>query len=238
MLTAISGYWMISKSKTLDSNYFKWFKNSLSIDCPYVFFYYDDSIYNMVKEIRDKLVSPTHYIRMNIDQFYTYKFYDNIQTDWVHCPSKELNIIWIQKLFLMQIVKNLNPFNSDYFIWIDAGICEYRDKTPPATIFPNRDKLLSLPTDKFVFTSSEFDFFIPNRPNDDYYHYIAGTSFLLHKNFIDFFVELFKTYLNEYLSKTDWRYTDQVIYTIIYKEHPELFHKIGHGFGKIVELLY
>lgn len=31
---------------------------------------------------------------------------------------------------------------------------------------------------------------------------------------------------------------DQIIYTLIYIDHPELFYKIGHGYGEITKLIY
>lgn len=237
MLTVVSGYWIIPTNKQTDFLYFEWFKNTLSINCPYVFFYSEEKVYDLVKNVRDKIESPTHYIKMSIQEFYTYKFYDTVQPEPTHCPSKELNLIWNQKLFLMQIAKNLNIFNSEYFIWIDSGLSIYRNNSPPSIEFPNKDKLLLLPKDKFVFTSSDCENFIANVIDNQYYHYISGT-FLLHKNFIDEFVEVFKNYLDIYLSKSDWIYTDQVIYTLIYKYRPDLFYKLGHGYGKIVELLY
>lgn len=236
MITAVSGFWITPKSKNDISKYLKWFENTLKINCPYIFFYSDDIIYNTVKQIRDSINYPTHFIKLNIEDFYVYKYKDTIKSDWIHCPSVELNLIWNQKVFLMQIAKNINIFNTDYFIWLDAGLCEYRETQPPINSFPDPNKLLSLPKDKFIFTSSEYDFFIPNVPNNHYYHYISGT-YLLHKDFIDTFVDIYKKYIDIYLSKNEWIYTEQVIYTIIYKEHPELFHKIGHGFGKIIQLL-
>ena len=45
-----------------------------------------------------------------------------------HCPSIELNLIWNEKIFFIEKAKNINPFNSEYFMWVDAGICTFRKK--------------------------------------------------------------------------------------------------------------
>lgn len=72
----------------------------------------------------------------------------------IHCPSVELNLIWNEKIFMIQKACKINPFNSEWFKWIDAGICTYRDNSPPNIPFPNVNKLNKLPIDKFIYSSS------------------------------------------------------------------------------------
>lgn len=231
-MTVVSGYWIINNK--YNNKYENWFKNTLNINCPYVFFGDTETI-NMVKKYRKNF--PTYYINCKIEEFYTYKYYDNIITDNYHCPSKELNLIWNEKVFLIQKAKNINPFNSSFFTWIDSGICIYRDKNPPTKMFPDNEKIKGLPYDKFIFTTSDSDTF----KKDDIgvsNHYISGTSFMTHLNFIDSFVDIYKKYLEIYLTRKDKVYTDQIILTLIYAENPDLFYKIGDGYGKLVEILY
>ncbi len=45
-----------------------------------------------------------------------------MKTDSTHCPSVELNLIWNEKIFMLQKAYKLNIYNSDYFMWIDVGI--------------------------------------------------------------------------------------------------------------------
>ena len=42
-------------------------------------------------------------------------------------------------MFMMQKGNEINPFNSDWFIWVDAGICNYRTNPPPIKKFPNNN---------------------------------------------------------------------------------------------------
>ena len=57
------------------------------------------------------------------------------------------------------------------------------------------------------------------------------------QNFIPIFVDVYKQYLEKLLNKNNiW--TEQVIYTHIYKEHPELFYKLCDGYGTISLYLY
>ena len=230
-LTAVSGYWIV-KNK-FDTEYLTWFNNTLKINCPYVFFG-DSQTIEIAKRYRGSL--PTSYIECNITEFYTYRFKDKMLTHPRHCPSSELNMVWNEKVFLIQKAAELNPFNSEFFAWIDAGICAYREQVPPSRVFPDLTKLHTLPKNRFIFTSSESHIYEPNKL-PTYYHYIAGTSYILNITVIKTIVDLYKEYL-EKLMNLDNIYTDQVILTHIFNDHPELFCRIGHGYGEIVKLLY
>jgi len=229
-LTCVSGYWKI-KNKHGD-NFNNWFHNTLQINCPYVFFADKETI-EMIKKYRGAL--PTHYIECKIEDFYTYQHRDKMITHPIHCPSIELNLIWNEKLFFIQKAAKLNPFSTTHFMWVDAGICTYRDNPPPKTPFPNLNKLNRLPKDKFIFTSCP-DY----NPSDNRYYfkmsYITGT-FILHHSIIDKFVGIYKHCLDTLVNKSIvW--TDQVILTHIYRDHKHLFYKLSEGWGTIIPLLY
>ena len=230
-LCCVSGYWIIKNKH--NNKYNNWFNNSLKINSPYIIFGNKQSI-ELIKTFRKNL--PTYYIELNIDDFYTTKYKDKMIVHPVHCPSIELNLIWNEKIFLIQKAKNINPFNSEYFLWIDAGICTYRDEKPPNSNFPDLDKLNLLPKDKFIYSSSN-NFNSNLIKNDNYYHCISGTSYLLHENIIDKFVEIYKIYLEKLINKNNiW--TDQVILSYIYKDNVDLFYKLGDTYGEIVKKLF
>jgi hypothetical protein len=230
-LTGVSGYWIVKNKH--DDKFIQWFHNSLKINCPYIFFGDKESL-DIIKHYRGAL--PTYYIEYNIDNFYTSQYKNRMAIDPRHSPSAELNMIWNEKVFLIKRALEINPFNSEYFAWIDAGICEYRNKLPPTSPFPNINKLINLPTDKFIFTASVDTQFEPNKVGT-YYHYIAGTSYIMHKAIINTFVEIYNEYIDKHLN-IDGIYTDQIILTYIMKDKPEMFHKIGNGYGMIIPLLY
>lgn len=230
-LTCVSGYWKI-KNKHGDQ-YNEWFKNTLKINCPYVFFGDKESI-ELVRKFRGEL--PTYYIELNIGDFTTYKYKDEIETHPIHCPSVKLNLIWNEKIFLLQKAYKLNPFDSEIFMWIDAGICIYRNTPPPNIPFPNINKLNNLPKEKFIYSSSQpYDENLVHIHN--YYHHISGGVFILHNNIIDNFVEIYKKYLDKLLDKNNiW--TEQVILTHIYKDNKDLFYKYSDGYGSLIPMLF
>lgn len=229
-ITCVTGYWYV-KNKHSHNKFMNWFDKTLQINNPYIIFSNKEGI-ELLKRYRKDL--PTYYIELDIKDFYMQKYKDNMITHHLHCPSVELNIIWNEKIFLLQKAYKLNPFDSEYFFWIDAGICTYRDKSPPLCTF-SHEKIKSLPVDKFIYSSS-------NKYDEDcvsytsYYHHISGT-YILHKDIIDNIVDLYNKYLSKLMNKRNiW--TDQVIWTHIYKDNKELFYKLCDGYGSIIHKLY
>jgi len=157
-------------------------------------------------------------------------------THQIHCPSIELNLIWNEKIFMIQKAYQINPFNSDWFQWIDAGICSYRDQNPPNIPFPNINKLKLFPKDKFIYSSS-CEYIENLVTNTNYYHHISGTAYLIHKSLINTFVNMYQLYLEKLVDKNNiW--TDQLLLTHIHKDNPNLFFKLCDGYGEIVKYLF
>ena len=234
-LTCVSCYYTVKNKH--DNKYLEWFKNTLSINCPYVFFTSKSNI-DLIKSFRNNL--PTYFIECEIEDFYTYKFKDKMIIDNYHCPSIELNLIWNEKIFMIQKASIINPFNSNWFQWIDAGICNYRLISPPNISFPNINILQSLPENKFIYSPS----IIYNKSlvtKTNYYHHISGSSYILHKKLINNFINIYKIYLENLLNYNNiW--TDQLILTHIYKDYQDLFFKFSYNdenaYGQIISILY
>lgn len=226
-LTCVSGYWKV-KNKHND-NFKLWFERSLKINCPYIIFSDKEGI-ELMKPYREGI--ETIFIELNIKDFYTYKYKDDMTTTnrYVHCPSAELNMIWNEKIFLLERAYELNPFNTDYFKWIDAGICCYRNTYPPTTTFPNTDKLLKLPTDKFIFSTAGCV-------------KVTAGSFIIHSNIIKQIVDLFKYYLNEIIQECinlnkKGEFTEQHVLIRMYEKNKNVFYPYGHGWGGVLTHLY
>jgi len=228
--TCVSGYWQV-KNKHSNNDYLKWFENSMRVNCAYVFFGTKETI-ELAKQYRREL--PTHYVELNIEDFYSYKYKDRMKTDPIHCPSVELNMIWNEKIFLIERAKQLNIFNTEYYAWIDAGISSLRDQAPSKEIYPNFVKLAKLPTNKFIFTSSDKPSYEPEKLGT-YYHFISAT-FIIHKSVVEICVTLYRYYMDKLIGPNKIC-TEQVILTYIYNDFPDIFYQLGHGYGEIIRLL-
>ena len=232
-ITAVSGFWNVTnKHQTAFTD--AWLSKALRVNCPYVIFS-EETHLEMLKGYREGL--PTTFCERNVKDFQTYRFYDSIQTHPIHVPSKELQCIWNEKLFFLREVARKNPYNSEWFLWMDAGIFLYRDKLPPTIPFCS-EKVKTLPKDKLIFTSSCSPNFDPSCVREgEYYHHVSGI-FMLHKDFIETFVSMYETYIERFLSQKDWIYTDQVILTHMLKEKSDMFYKVAHDYGSLVLWLY
>jgi hypothetical protein len=232
-VTIVSGYWRIP-NKHGDESYIKWFENTLRIDCPTIFFGDTETI-PILKKYRGDL--PAIYIHLELKDFATKKYEDKMLTHPTHVPSKELNMIWNEKVYLMEKSVDINPFQSDWFAWVDAGTCSYRAHPPPNRPWPDYRKLETLPRDKVIFTSSDLPHFQPWLMGQ-YYHYVAGTSFMMYKDVVKPFKNLYGQFLDGLLKQSDWKFTDQVVHTFIYNQFQNLYHHLGHGYGMVVPLLF
>lgn len=230
-LTCVSGYWNVD-NKHGHKRYKEWFNHSLRINCPYVFFSNKEGIEIINKHRRDL---PTHYVELNIDEFETNKYKGIMKTHPIHSPSIELNMIWNEKIFLLQRAKELNPYDSEYLMWIDAGICIYRNQSPPRSIFPNAEKMSRLPKDRFIYSQSNA--YNESLVKEDmYYHHVCGTCYIMPRAMIDEFAKLYKSYM-ERLFLADNIWTDQVVLTHIYKDNKSLFYNLCDGYGELARYL-
>ena len=232
--TVVSGYWSVKGKHTAES-FQSWFGNTLRINCPYVFFGNQESI-DLVKKVRHDL--PTIYHQIEIHDFYTEKYRKHLAPHPIHVPSDDVCLIWLEKMILMEKAKDMNPYQSEFFVWVDAGICFYRNNPPPSQVFPHEGKLVDLPKDKFIFTSSEEPYEHHFVHKNNYYHHISGTAFMLYGDFISQFTKLYKIYLERNITYYNWVNTEQKIFTQMYADHPGLFFKLGKVYGTLMPLLY
>jgi hypothetical protein len=235
IMTCVSGYWDVTNKHGNKFN--DWFKNTLIVNCPYVFYTTSDIIEN-IKAIRYAL--PTFYINKSLEDFKTYDMNMTNEINDRHCPSKDLGYIWLEKINLMKETASINPYQSEWFSWIDAGISIYRNTPPASAEFPNPAKLYKLSKKQVNYCSSD--------PIDDskletikswaYVHNISGTI-ILHKSIITKVCDLFYEYLEKCIkeTKTFVCYSDQCIWTRMYVDNPSLFNKVGDGYGNIIKEL-
>ena len=82
----------------------------------------DEESIEFVKKYRGNL--PTYYVKLDIQDFITYKYKNQMITDSRHCPSIELNLIWNEKIFMIQRALKINVINKK----IDEVVQEIANK--------------------------------------------------------------------------------------------------------------
>jgi hypothetical protein len=180
----------------------------------------------MILNIRQN--KPTVIIYRNISSM-SARFSD-FKDKWLHrrdVPSKDIGVIWLDKIFMIQDAMHRNPYQSNWFCWHDAGNAYYRDMPIRSSLWPSRSGLQTLPTNKFIYTSSWY-------PLTD--HSVAGTSFMFHKNIMNLLIEYFWAV---YKSCDDDKCgSDQILFSRMKDIHPDFFYQIGYGYGILVEKMF
>jgi hypothetical protein len=224
-LTAVTCYYNLdNKSKYDHHTYITWMKNFLNnLNC-YLVIYTDNENYQLIKELRIQYMDRTKIIIKNFDKLFMYYY-----TDWNYqleldpeknIHSKELYIIWNEKTNFIKETYKLNPFNTDWYIWLDIGSCRNRQHYGDITNeqlnkWPNQNKLNSLPKDKVTFclTNLSFNYLLENingiTHNDLKYSHHVGGLFILHKDFIESFHSLYYNTMNKFIENNRFIGKDQ-----------------------------
>jgi hypothetical protein len=152
--------------RTFDQ-YLSWFKETLKIKSPMIIFV-DKELENFVKENRKGL--PTKIVLQSIEQIPYYFLNDKIEKilndknykskigapERVECKMGIYNTLIYSKFKWVKYAIEKNYFNSDYFMWIDAGLSrffeshgvnlnfenQYPSQNAIETLIDNKDKVL------------------------------------------------------------------------------------------------
>jgi succinate dehydrogenase/fumarate reductase flavoprotein subunit len=120
-------------------------------------------------------------------------------------------------------------------MWVDAGICKFRDTKPESTSFPTKKVLKLLDKKKINYSAVGGD--IDKKILEwKYTLTITGTAYIIHKDMINFYCEEFYKYVNKCVDFTI-EFTclvDEVILTRMLFDHPEWFNKIANGYGDVI----
>jgi hypothetical protein len=165
--TVVSAYYTM-KSRTDDDTYKQRMRLFLeNIPCHLIFFT-DESLVDFVKDCRKKFQDRTIVMPINrIDWVANIKFTDAFwKTQHEKNPEKDLHStdlykMWYEKKEFVLTAIELNPFEHDDFIWMDAGIIRedniiplIKDNFPVASRIPT-DRILLLNVNPFLAEDEE-----------------------------------------------------------------------------------
>ena len=227
-------------------HYIKNFKKLLKTNCPMVIFI-EDKYEHLVWESRDR--SNTFLIKRECDSFKdpTFPFFQQVsdirsnedwlsQAGWLRNSTQatlELyNPMVMSKMFMLNDASIFNPFNTDFFVWIDGGITN----TVHEGYFTH-DKVIekiSNAIDKFLFISypykdggeihgfkrSEMARYCSTDPQ----YVCRGGVFGGHKDHINKANSLYYSILQQTLSE-GLMGTEESIFTIMSYLQPEFYHR-------------
>lgn len=175
-LTLVTALYDINRKSLGDGRsfdeYLTWFAETLKVKSPMVIFV-EDSLKEFVQKHRKNL--PTKIITQSLKEVPYYHLNDKIQTilddknfkekinspSRIECKMSLYNVIIFSKFAWVKKVIEENPFNSEYFMWMDAGLSRffephgvninlsYPSETAITTLLENKDNVLIQATMNF-----------------------------------------------------------------------------------------
>lgn len=154
-VSIVSCYYPLSKSKHSIEEYMSWILNFLSnIDTPIIMFS-EGQAFQFMKQIRDQAGLADRFFPIQ-KSFSDLKFSNEewIQTwekqvdlsNYKHLHNQELFRIWANKAFFVEEAIEQNPFQSDFFVWCDAGC--WRDFRVSRTFGPGWPSVSKIQSNK------------------------------------------------------------------------------------------
>jgi hypothetical protein len=211
-------------------SYLYWFKNLLMYNTNMVI-YTETKFLEKIKNFRkisDPNFEKTIFIIKNLEDLDTYKLYferikklmssedfqKKKQFDVPEMTKPLYNIVIFNKLFYIKESIEKKHFNSDFFIWMDAGVLR-EDVKNVVENWPNLDKINENFSNKITFFTHQIPVPLiePKVHLVSQYRGIHGGCFFIPNNqslnnFIDTFLLLINSYLSEGYVGSEEKYYD------------------------------
>lgn len=248
-LTIVTGLWDISRTGRSFDHYIENFKKFLKMPAK-MFIYVPKELEHMVWQHRSKKNTHVRVFDLSdVKELYS-PFWESTQnirtsTDWLnqtgpdgwlkHSPqavNEWYNPIVQSKMFMLHDAKVMNVFDTDYFIWLDAGITN----TVYEKYFSDTQFLNKLPEQLSTFlflsypyaTTSEIHGFkkeaMDMYANENVSYVCRGGLFGGHKDYISTANTLYYSVLNDSLSK-GYMGTEESIFTIMSYLEPHVYKR-------------
>jgi len=232
MYSIVSAFYVIESKFNLDK-YKAWYDYFLdNINCELILFTNKKSSYLFDKYKNKPNIKIIIY---ELEEFYNYKYYDK----WIENHKKnyllnkisgwELNMLWSEKISFVKTAIEKNLVTNDWICWCDIG---YFRKNLPNTIskellqkWPNKD-VKTLQNDKIYYSLAYDNYYVNNLynqvnnvninglPKVDIplnQLSIAGGFFLINKNKVNWWHNMYDKILNKYFNNNKIVKDDQII---------------------------
>ena len=232
--------------RTIDE-YKEWIKKTLQLNCN-LYIITEVKLYDFFIEFRPKHYNTVIKVIEFNDLHYN-KYYDRIKNiiecdyyknkiaypNRVECKLPEYNIIQYSKFHCLQMAIDENPFKSNYFFWMDAGVSRFFLDVDISKQYPSNNCIDFLKNE-----DNENKFIIQNR--HDLNNYIIDEDFIwkadnlligtMFGGSIKIIQEISKlledTFVNKMLNNTNAN-NEQLALAIVWKERPSLFHLLNNN---------
>ena len=244
--------------------YLKWFDEFLKLKVPMILFVSQD-VADFIENRSSASQSgqrgdiPTEVVIQNVDQIPYYDLKDEIQEildtdeykenisdpDRIECKQSMYSVIQYSKFPWLKDAAAENPFNSDYFFWLDAGgsrffgIYDLKKEYPSKEAVKSLDDmgesfLVQMNTEYYTDLSGakelDLDYLYDNRS------YVLGSMFGGHKNAVPKVCDMVEDiFLNEMIKKGNVN-NEQIALGYLIKKYPDEFATYERTNGKHMAL--
>ena len=236
--------------------YLKWFEEFLKIKTPMILFVSDD-VAEFIGEKRNDI--PTEIVVQNVDQIPYCDLKDEIQEildtdeyqenisdpDRIECKQAMYSVIQYSKFPWLRDAAEENPFNSDYFFWLDAGGSRFFGIYDLNKEYPSEDAVKSLDDMGESFLVQMNTEYYPDLSDAkelglDYLYdnrsYVLGSMFGGHKNAVTKVCNMVEDiFLNEMIKKGNVN-NEQIALGYLIKKYPDEFATYERTNGKHMAL--
>lgn len=153
--TIVTAYFKLPISKASHEKYVEWMGNMLKIDNPMVIFC-DAQSKPTIESLRPQS-AKTVIIETTFKDFYTFKysqaFIEHFKIDRESHIGHNmfLYMIWSEKSHFLKRAIEMNPFNTEFFLWVDIGC--FRVPNTQFLNWPNNQKVAALDKSKILMLS-------------------------------------------------------------------------------------
>jgi len=248
MITIVTSLYDIDR-ENLDGrswdSYLGWFKKTLAINNPMVVFV-DNNTREFIetnREGKETLIisepiekAPYYYLKNSMDLIiqsdeYRRKIKDS---DRIECKSSLYNIIQYSKFGWVERAADINQFNTNLYLWLDAGISRFFDSLEittgnkyPGDLFLG--SIADMDNEVFIqiFMSSYPDLanstFLPEEYLTDNRSYVAGGIFIASRASIKNIKKEIDNILLNLMLENGFINNEQIAMGYLLKKKPELF---------------
>lgn len=244
-VTLVTSLYDIGRSK-LDGRtwdeYLDWFSKTLQLKSPMVVFV-NENLVDFVQQHRNGLPTkiieepiekiPYYYLKDKMDSVIESEEYQSkiLDSNRIECKSSLYNIIQYSKFRWLDRASDENCFDSEYFLWVDAGLSRFFYDINLNNPYPGENAKQSLLDIKDSILIQVFLSYYPDLANakelpkeylQDNRSYIMGGMFGAGKESIKKFCPIIDNILDEMLSDNIIN-NEQIALGYLYKKYPKLF---------------
>jgi hypothetical protein len=245
-INLVTGFWHIRNDRS-EEKYLNNFKNVLSIPHNMTIFI-PKKYENMVIECRKNMLEKTDINILELEEIktnYFSKYWDKLQKirtnpDWINSThwlknvpqsfSEWYNPIVMSKVFFINTAHKKNIFNSETYIWIDAGITQH---IPKEYVCYDSVNNMAKNIEKVFFTAFDYK----NQTEVHGFDYKGFSKYLKNtldwvcratifgckEQYVDTFVKDYEYYLEDTLDR-GYLGTEESIFTLLSGVNPSLYN--------------